>query len=206
MASYGDDATIIQMLGPGASSFSAGFQTRVTELNAVVSALVEEKTGRTWSVTSPTATTRIVYQRGGTSSVLVLPEPAVSISAITIDQDDEGGVLSGGSALDADQWSVVARNGLNEITMIQTNNRLPWFGYSVVSITAVWASTVQTVPPDIEWVVNYVVAERMKQEQANPAGFVGPDGTVAPVRDPWSDRQVKDILRRHRLTGKTVIV
>jgi hypothetical protein len=208
MAAYGDDTTILQMLGPGDEStgFSDALQERISSMNEVVSALVEEKTGRAWISTAPASATRVVYPSSGTSSFMVLRTPAVSISAITVNQDDDDGVISGGSALTAGAWAVASKNQRGEITAIRTNNGGVWIDYQVVSITGIWADEIQTVPADVEWLVNYVTAERIKQEQASPAGFLGPDGTVTPIRDPWNDPQVKDIIRRHRLTGKMLVL
>lgn len=208
MSVYGDDDIIIQMLGPAEPSdgLSADLEDRVSAMNAVVSGLIDEATGREWIVGAPAPATRTIYPHGGSSSVLVLPVPAVSISAITVGQQDWAGVLSGGVALDTTYWSVALRNRAGEITALRSNAGADWLGYRVVTITGVWADQIQSVPDDIIWVANFVTAERIKQEQASPAGFVGPDGTVAPIRDPWADPQVKAILRRHRVTGKGVVV
>lgn len=208
MSVYGDDDIIVQMLGPAEPSdgLSADLEDRVAAMNAVVSGLIDEATGRQWIVGAPAPATRAIIPTGGSSTVLVLPVPAVSISAITVNQDDEGGVLSGGTSLDAAYWSVALRNRDGDITALRTNTGAYWIGYRVVSITGVWSDQVQNVPDDIIWAANFITAERIKQEQASPAGFVGPDGTVAPIRDPWADPQVKAILKRHRVTGKGVVV
>lgn len=208
MAAYGDDETIAQMLGPGdaVAGFSDALGDRISAMNEVVSALVEETTGRAWITTAPVASTKRVYPVGGSSSILVLPVPAVSISAITVDQNDEGSVLSGGTALDSTAWAVAYRNDRGEITALRMSPSGYWVGYAVLTITGIWADTVQTVPADIAWAVNYIAAERLKQEQASPAGFLGPDGTVTPIRNPWNDPQVKAIIARHTLTGKRLVL
>jgi hypothetical protein len=208
MAAYGDDATILQMLGPdeATAGFQSNLEDRVSAMNVVVSALVEEQTGRTWIDIPPVASARRVYQSRGQSNVLVLPTPAASITSMTVDQRDEAGVVSEGEALDESYWTVSNRNSRGEITAIRTGYWANWLGYSAITITAVWADTIEGVPADIVWAVNFITAERIKQEQASPAGFIGPDGTVAPIRDPWNDPQVKAIIARHRLTGKGLVI
>lgn len=207
MPSYGDDDVIAQMLGASHpdETLQSDLELRITAMNAVVSDLIDEKTGRTWLGSAPGSSTKTIYPRGF-SNVLPLPVPATSISAITVNGTDEGGVVSGGTALNAAYWRVALRNDLDEITAIRMNTGVEWIGYQVVQITGVWAETQNTAPEEIEWVANYVTAERMKQEQANPAGFVGPDGTVTPIRDPWNDSQVKAVIAKWRITSKELVL
>jgi hypothetical protein len=208
MPGYGDVPTIVQMLGPGEPSagFQAGLEARIDEMQQVVSALVEQRTGRVWSSDPAPSVTRTIYPVGGLSSVLVLPVPARTITAITVGGSDAGGVVSGGTALEATGWAVAVRDRFGDITAVRLASGASWTGWAVVTVTGTWADSAGSAPPEIVWAVNYITAERIKQEQASPAGFVGPEGTVTPVRNPWSDPQVKQILARYRLATRGLVV
>jgi hypothetical protein len=208
MPGYGDVPTIVQMLGPGESTagFQAELETRIEAMQQVVSRMVEHRTGRVWSAAPAPSVARTIYPGGGVSSVLVLPVPARTITAISVGGIDAGGVVSGGMALAASGWAVAHRDRQGDITAVRLTSGASWAGLSVVTVTGTWADTPGAVPADIVWVVNYITAERIKQEQASPAGFVGPDGTVAPIRNPWNDPQVTRILARHRLATKGLVV
>ena len=205
MSAYGDATVIAEMIGTGTAT-SAGLEDRIAVMNQVVSALIEEKTGRTWTGAVVTPSTKTIYPTGGWSSVLALPVPATTITGITVSGTDEGSVITAGDTLDAVQWSVAIRNRLGEITAIRSTTGAVWVGFRVVQITGTWADSQNAVPKEIEWVANYITAERIKQEQANPAGYVGPDGSVIPIRDPWSDTQVKAVIERHRLTSRELVL
>jgi hypothetical protein len=208
MAGYGVVSTIVAMLGPSEPSggFQAGLEARIDAMQETVSTLVEEATGRAWSEDAAPSVTRTIYPVGGASDVLVLPVPAQTITAITVGGIDEGGTVSGGTALDVAGWSVAYRDANGDITAIRLWSGAAWVGWRSVTITGTWADTAGAVPTELVWVVNYVTAERIKQEQASPAGFSGADGTVTPIRNPWADPQVKAILRKHRLVTKGLVV
>lgn len=204
LAIYGDTNTIAEMLESDTpSGFSAALTARIDDMREVVSRMIDEKTGRTFGVVG-TSETRVI--RGSSaSSVLVLPAPARSISAVTIDVTDEAGVVSGGTALSPSQWTIALSDDEGNITAITAGWGV-WWG--TVSVTGIWADTDTdtVVPAEITWLCNYVSAKTIAEENASPAGFVGPDGTMTFPRNPWSHPQVRDILRTYRIPQRAVVL
>lgn len=201
MVAYGDTTTIAQMLEPDTpSGFSASLTARIDAQREVVSRLIDEKTGRSFGSVG-TSETRTI-RPGGSSDVLILPAPARSISAITVDCTDEGGVISGGTALTTAQWRVALTDSDGTITALSGT----WDG--ITTVTGIWADsdTDTTVPDDITWLCNYVAAKTLAEENSSPSGFVGSDGSVTFPRNPWSHPQVKAILLKHRIPQKVLVL
>lgn len=209
MVAYGDDAVILQMLGPDEpnAGFQAEFEARVTAMNETVSRLIDDELGRSFGTTG-LASQRIVEVLPKTG-VVILPVPARTVTEIAYGFTNAGGVISGGTALTTDQWSTVrtAEDGTILALQLGSSDYVSYFT-QLVAITAMWADegSDTTVPSEIQWAANYIVAERMKQEQASPAGFVGQDGTVTPIRNPWSDPQVRRVLDTYRLVTKGLVL
>jgi hypothetical protein len=86
------------------------------------------------------------------------------------------------------------RNGLYRT--IQGVN-VSWSGTYL--ITGVWEDQVNGVPPEIDYVANYAAAEIFKKQNASPAGFAGPDGSVVLFRDVFRETEVRKILEKHRV-------
>lgn len=204
MVAYGDAETIAQMLEPdNPSGFSASLLARIEAMREVVSRQIDEKTGRTFGVVG-TSETRTV-RGSGVSSVLVLPAPARVISAVTVDVIDEAGVVSGGTALTPSQWTIALSDDEGNITAITAGWGV-WWG--TTQITGLWVDqgASLTVPAEIAWLCNYVSAKTIAEENASPAGFVGPDGSISYPRNPWSHPQVRDIIRKYRIPQKAVVL
>ena len=219
MTAYGDDNTVATMLEPSTNSgFSEVLTTRIAAMREVVSRLIDEETGRSWGTagTSETRTYRTYHDNGG---MLMLDAPARTITAITVGVTDEAGIISGGTVLESNQWTVGLTDAEGNITAINMGLsswygfRYPtaWpygYGYGTITVTGIWADTgVDTdIPAEINWACNYITAKSIAEEQASPAGFVGSDGAVVPIRNPWSDPKVKKILRKYELATHGLVL
>ena len=213
MTAYGDDNTVATMLEPSTNSgFSEVLTTRIAAMREVVSRLIDEETGRSWG-TAGTSETRVIRSNGAVyGELLILPAPARSISAITVNVTDEAGVISGGTVLESSQWTTGLTDANGNITAIQVGWFGNWsypFGYpGTTTVTGIWADTGADtdIPAEINWACNYITAKSIAEEQASPAGFVGSDGAVVPIRNPWSDPKVKKILRKYELATHGLVL
>ena len=199
MVAYGDDDSVAQMLEPATpAGFSASLMARIPAMREVVSRLLDDATGRSFGTVG--ASRQVTVPTTTSTGVLVLPVPARTISEILYGYDDASGVISGGVALAADAWTVAHRDAEGNITAL----RVPgyWTGYGgAVAITGTWADADAdaSVPPEIDWATNYLTAKSIAEENASPAGAVGPDGSVVPIRNPWSEPKVRAIIAKYRL-------
>jgi hypothetical protein len=78
---------------------------------------------------------------------------------------------------------------------------------TVVVIVGTWADTDAdaTVPDDITYAANYLISERFKLEQASPAGQIGPDGSVIPVRNSLKDPLVSATMDYWRVQTPVIV-
>ena len=217
MTAYGDDNTVATMLEPSTNSgFSEVLTTRIAAMREVVSRLIDEETGRSWG-TAGTSETRVIRTRPYLNgNLLILPVPARTVTAITVNTTDEAGVITDGTLLTSSQWTIGLTDNEGNITALQIGSRYwpggwyvyPYPAFGTVTITGTWADTGADtdVPAEINWACNYITAKSIAEEQASPAGFVGSDGSVVPIRNPWSDPKVKKILRKYELATHGLVL
>jgi len=174
--------------------FGTDMQTRMEELLPVVSALIESETGAVFDAAA-TAVPRVVddVPLGPT---LYLPVGLRSVTSITEAPVWGGVTWSGGTLLTADLYRLAGRSqtGIYRTLRATSGN---WLGRYL--ITGVWEDQVVSVPPEIDYIANYAAAEIFKKQNASPAGFAGPDGSVVLFRDVFRETEVRKILERHRV-------
>ena len=192
---------------------------RLLAIQAAISLLLEERCGRTWGV--PVSDTSELYWVGPTDASLVLRRPARSITSIRYGGTVSGSTMTGGTTILAADLvnALVGHDGL--IHAIQNTTGYlwswswttpGWFGPSVarrvpVVVTGDFADSDNDadVPADVTYAANILVAELFKAENASPAGFTGPDGSVVPIRDPWTDPTVKAVIAKYSLTNAVAV-
>ena len=220
MTAYGDDDTVATMLEPSTNSgFSEVLTTRIAAMREVVSRLIDEETGRSWG-TAGTSETRVIRTRPYLNgNLLILPVPARTVTAITVNTTDEAGVITDGTLLTSSQWTIGLTDNEGNITALQIGGAYwngsywsgwgnAWLSYGTITVTGIWADTGTDtdIPAEINWACNYITAKSIAEEQASPAGFVGSDGSVVPIRNPWSDPKVKKILRKYELATHGLVL
>lgn len=208
MPVYGDPAHVLKLIrATEGSDPGADVLDRIDMLNAAISAALEEECERTWGV--PTAnTTHIVWV--GPADTIVLPEPARSITSVTYGGTLTGSTMTGGTTVLATDlyYPIVDRNGLI-LAIRGTGSNVWWWNWELVNspsgtipvlVTGDFVSSDDdaTVPDDITYIVTYMIAERLKVEKASPFGAIGPDGTVAPLRDVFGDPLVRRIVDKYK--------
>lgn len=203
MALLGDPDQVKTMLRSETDeTFDADFDARLAEIRVAVSAIIEERTGRTFGG-SGTAGSRVLY--AGPHSVLLFDEPAASVTLI------ETGTLAGtafadAEPLDSDYYVFDPMDKAGLIHGIRLTTGGVWgladrFGRATapVRVTGTWADDLGgTVPGEIIYVANYLMAERYKAQMAQPTGQYGPNGELIPVRSALNDPYVVAILDKYQ--------
>lgn len=197
MALYGSVAQARAMRSaPGSPPYAdPDLDARLERIRAAVSAWIEAKAGRVFGGDADDPRPRIVMAPGS-SPVLLLPEPARSVSGVVAVRSWDG-LAWGGDAYLGHRWSPVWVSGGGLIPALTTLDGSWWYGPYLV--TAAWEGDGSggAVPPEIEYVATRLIAEVWKHEDASPQGQVGPQGQVIPIRDPFKDRLALDLIAKH---------
>jgi hypothetical protein len=201
---YGDSVHIRQLLNL-VEDVSPSTAERIDALNATVSSIVEDELGRSFGATA-TDTTVLFWAEN--SDVLVLPRPLRTITTVTYGGIVTGSTMTGGSVLTTDYWtpSIVDQDGLIYALRMLSG---VWWGVGVpVTITGQWAATDAdaSVPDDLVYAVDYLVAEHFKIEQASPAGFTGPDGSTVPIRNPWKADIWLKVKAKYEVSNRELVL
>jgi hypothetical protein len=210
MPEYGDLDHVRKLLRPTAGDdLGSDDEARLTKIQIAISSLLEYELGRTFGVP---ATDTTVTAWVGTGDVLLLPRPARAITSVTVGGTVAGGTVSDGTLLADDYW---AHHFVDVDTGVIGGLRLlsgwdwgdPYYRTPVVIVGDFSDSDDDTtIPADLQYAVSWMIAERFKQESASPAGFIGPDGIVAPLRKLFDDEFVKPILARYRVATRELVV
>lgn len=215
MPTYGDLEHCAKMLR-ATETWNLGddITDRLEVIQAAVSLQLEDACGRTWG---EPATDTSVLQWVGPFDTLVLNTPARSITSITTGGTVSGSTMTGGTeTLAADLANrYVSSDGL--IYAISNAVSDPWpshvnyGGYTArtpVLITGDFADSDDDaeVPADVSYAAEYLITELFKQENASPAGFTGPDGSVMPVRNPWKSETVTRVIAKYSLRRQPMVV
>ena len=204
MALYGSTSAVKAMLRADVgSTFNADADTRLTALQKAVSAYIEGETGRTFGTGATSET--IVVRTPGNRTILLLPKAIRTVTSVTVAPEWDGSAWTGGQALTSADYvrEQVTRTG--EALALRREDYGWW--PTVVVVTGTWADTDAdaNVPDDITYVANYLMAERFKLEQASPAGQIGPDGSVIPVRNSLKDPLVAARLDYWRVETPVIV-
>jgi len=206
MPDYGSAAAVKQMLGPDAAAYSADDEARIANLLKLASRVVEQATGTVFG--DATAAVREVWGEGG--ETLALPVGIRSVTSIVEGPTTwTGSAWTGGSALATADWrfgrGVVRQvSGSASTTAYRTLLRVggAWSGLYVV--TGLWEDRLATVPDAITYAVNVMAKEQFKREMASPAGEIGPDGSVLPLRDWLREPAVRSAVAAWRVGPQAV--
>lgn len=194
MPTYGSAAAVKTVLRADTSStFNADQEARITALLSLASAYVEEQTGAQFGVS--TAETIAVDSSLDDGEMLWLPKGIRSVSSIIESPTWNGTTWTGGTTIATSSYRLTSKVDSQSIYRTITRTDGSWSGLCV--ITGVWEDQYPTVPDDITWVVNNVVVELFKKQQASPAGQVGPDGSVIPLRNVFAQTEVQAVIYKY---------
>lgn len=200
MAIYGSTAGVQDLLtSQGANDWSEPELARIQSLLATVSALIESDTGATFGEADPET---LAVETLGAGPLLYLPKGLRSLTSVTASPEWVSGAWTGGALLTTDEYRLASRtiDGLYR-TILRVGGG--WWGGTYL-VAGMWEDTSEDVPEEIHYLANYLSAEIFKKQKASPAGFVGPDGASAPIRNTFTEPEVKRILDRHRVNNSVV--
>jgi hypothetical protein len=214
MPTYGSVEAVKRLLSVSGTATAPEADERIADNLTTASALLEHKLGRTFAV--PVAdTTEVLWNvpwqqpswsaldPGHIPGVLLLPRPARAVTGISIGGTVEGATITDPTVLGTDEWAIHLRRLDGLILAVRAGSG----GWSApVQITGDFADSGEdeTVPADVVDVVNFLAAERVKIQNAGPAGFTGPDGAVVPIRNPWKDPTVLAVIDRYRIKRRRI--
>lgn len=223
MPLYGSLAHVQKMIrATDVSDPGTDVDNRLTEIQAAVSLLLEEKCQRTWGDTNPGVpevdTSELHWV--GQGDTLVLDRPARSITSLTYGGTVVGSTMTGGTVVLASSlyYPIVDRNGL--ILAVGTSATNIWWwnwayitpsdprsGKVAVLVTGTFGdvSGDVTVPADVTYAAEVLITEFLKLENTSSAGFIGPEGTVQP-RDPWRHPAVRDVIDKYAVRTASLAV
>lgn len=184
--------------------FTGDQETRLEEVLAAVSSLIETRIGITYGTTPLTVTSRLVRSLGVTDE-LWLPEPIVDLDSIVLAEEWTGTTWIGTTALAATYYLARA-DEYGRARAVRTVPGYAWSGDYLV--TGTWASTQldTLIPDDLMYVANYVAAEIYKKQSASPAGYAGPDGRVVLFRNALKEPEIVELLDKHARGRATTVV
>jgi hypothetical protein len=186
------------------SAFNADQEARIVALRKWASAYIEQETGRVFGVAAASET--VAVETPGNDWLLLLPKAARTVTAVTLSPEWTGSGWTNGTPLAADEWrfAMVQRTG-EALALRRVHG---WHWPSLVVVTGTWedADADLAVPDEIVYVANFLAAERFKLEQASPAGQIGPDGSVLPVRNVLKDPLVTAALARWTAARQAVVL
>lgn len=196
MPTYGTATAVKEILrADTGSTFNADQETRITGLLATASQYIEAQTGAAFGVSA--SETVVIETSGGDGSALFLPKGIRSVTSITENPDWSGSAWTGGTALAASDYRVAGKAQQQAFFRMITRVNGAWSGLYV--IVGVWEDQYPTVPSDITNTANTVAAELFKKQQASPAGQIGPDGSVIPIRDVFRQTEIAAVIARYRV-------
>lgn len=199
MTIYGSTAGVKDLLASqGTNDWSEPELARINALLPTVSALIESDTGATFGEAEPET---LAIESLGYGSLLYLPKGLRSLTGVTESPEWESGAWGGGTVLTNSQYRLASRtiDGVYR-TLLRVDSG--WAGTYLV--TGLWEDTSAEIPPEIDYLANYLAAEIFKKQKASPAGFVGPDGVAVAVRNTFIEPEVKRILDLHRVNRSVV--
>ena len=205
MPLYGSvDAIKAMLRADVGSTFNADQEARIAALRKWASFHIEQETGRTFGVAATSQT--VAVDAPGDSHLLLLPKAVRTVSAVLLAPEWTGSGWTSGTPLTADDWRFAMVQRTGEALALRRVDA--WYWPVLVVVTGTWedADADATVPDEITYVANYLAAERFKVEQASPAGQIGPDGSVLPIRNALSDPLVKSTLEAWRGSLEAVVL
>lgn len=181
------------------STFDADKEARITELLGFVTRYIERQTGRVWGEGADPAPASRYVRSYGSIDTLYLPIGVKDVTAVTYEPTWDGDLWTGGAALETTDFELAPYGA----TYATTLRRISWpytFDGAYL-ITGTWADATTEIPDDITYVGNYLAAQLFKKQDASPAGFLGPDNAVMPIRQFLEEKEVVETLRAYAVKG-----
>lgn len=219
MASLADLAAVrtVCNLPPEGDDLAA--DARLTALDAAMSALFEDKCGRSWSADATPLTPRVeaINVRTVRAGILELPPPGIlELVSLTVGVTWDGTAYTAGTVADVTQVRPVWQlpNGAYLGLAVASGVYWPWAAgsyvngtwYGTVLVEALWADQAAGPPPaEVVEAVTFIVAEEYKQERASPESLLGPDEFAVSTRNPWNYERVKGVIAKYQIAQRVTV-
>ena len=214
MALLGDVGTVERNLrSTPESGLNADAAARLADIQVAVTAFIEERTGRVFgevgapesvAVSAPT----YPHYPGivGASPYLILPKAIRTIASVVAGPEWSGSGWTGGAAVAATEYRPALFTRLGDAMALERIDGLAWSGRFVITGTFEDADDDATVPDEITYVANLLIAELFKYEQSTAAAKAGPDGQTLPLKNAIKHPVVASILDRYAASTEYVVV
>jgi len=206
MPLYGSLVLVKQMLAPTMTpDWTADQDAHLASIQSSVSAAIENDLGRTFG--APVSDTTELFF-AGSNEVLVFDRAARAVTSVTVGGSVDGRTVTGGTPYASTAWTPYPYDIGRALIYGLRLNAGGWGAddpdgrpCTPVVVVGDFSDTDadSAVPDDLSDVANFLIAETFKYRGATPAGFIGPDGTVVPIRNPWNDPLVKRTLDAYRV-------
>lgn len=200
MALYGSPEGIKALLRTNDSAeFSDDEESRIADLQPVVSLAIEQYTGAVFYPVvdaAPTAPVATRDQEGDGGARLYLDMGLRSVTSIVERPSWGAGAWTGGTPVTSSQFRLTRQVANGAYRVIERMDGV-WSG--TVLVTGVWEDAYTAVPDDIHYIANFVAAELYKAQQASPHGLLGPEGAMVPIRNALAAPEVRMKLDFYRV-------
>ena len=174
---------------------------RLVRLENGLADTFDQKIGRSFGV-APEAETRLIGQ-AQTGPRLILPVAIRSVTTVETNGSWDGASWADSTVVDAADYRLALREGGDDRWWAIDSLAGAW--PAIVRITGVWDDQPQaTVPDDVREALTFITCDEWRTRNASPAGEIGPEGLVIPVRNPWRFEAVQAAIERHRLVRLVV--
>lgn len=213
MALLGDVATVERNLrATPNSNLNADALARLADIQAAVTAFIEERTGRVFgevgaeeSVAVRAATSGSITGIVGASALLILPKAVRSITSVVVNPEWTGSGWGGGTAVAASAYRPTMFTSNGDAMALERVSGEFWLGRYVITGTFEDTDDDANVPADITYVANLLIGEMFKYEQSSAAGIAGPDGQTLRLKESSKHPVICSILDKYA-TSESIVV
>jgi hypothetical protein len=214
MALLGDPDTVERNLrSTPDSGLNADAAARLVDIQAAVTAFIEERTGRVFgevgaseAVAVQAPTVAAFPYSAGASSLLILPKAVRTITSVVVDPEWSGSGWTDGTAVAATEYRPAMFTNNGDAMALERIDGTAWLGRYVITGTFEDADDDATVPDEITYVANLLIGEMFKYEQSSAAAKAGPDGQTLPLKNAVKHPVVDAILCRYAASTEYVVV
>jgi len=169
--------------------------SRLAQLDDEVSGVLDMKLGRSFGNPATSAARIVSGSPSYGQTVLLLPEPIRSVTAIAITGTTPETMVAADYVL----WNRTRRGDYHGINRIDGYAWPHHDGNHVITVTGQWSDDTPggAVPDEIIAAATFVLVEEWRLRQSSPAGEIGPDGMATRARNPWKFEVVKTAIEQY---------
>lgn len=172
-------------------------------LDAALSALFDEATGRTFDGAAATATQTV--EAPGISDLLILPVPVRTITSVVVGGAWDGATWTGATTLDADAYRTRFGSAADGWLALERVGGLWWFGPT--RVTGTWGDDPGDGPPAlVVAAVTTAVIREYRRATATPDGEINFEEEGIPAPSGLTDPLWKQAVKTYRVDAHALVV